>query len=203
VPDSPICHHLVVKEASDKGRGRVGSPGLIRWGAISLMLGGVMWLLLGFLATIGYLQTTPGREDVVLFIVALLFTAGGLVGLHTLQKGSYGLLGQAGFYITLVAIAARISGAVLFLAGSSAFKGFSLPLATLGMLVGFALDGVATLRAGVLPRWYGLALIVSMPVSLYVAVYYGTVLFGLILVVLGYVLWLRRGAATEQPSRVG
>jgi hypothetical protein len=195
-------HHLVVKEASDKGRDCVGTSGLIRWGAISLMLGGVMWLLLGFLATIGYLQAIPGREDVVLFIVALLFTGAGLVGLHILQKASYGLLGRAGFYIALVAIAARVLGAVLFLAGSSAFKGFSLPVATLGMLVGFVLYGVATLRARVLPRWYGLALIVSMPVSLYVAVYYGTVLFGLILVVLGCVLWLHRGAATEQPSRV-
>jgi hypothetical protein len=193
---------FVVGEASDKGRGRMASSGLIRWGAISLMLGGVMWLLLGFLATIGFLQEIPGREDVVLFIVALLFTEAGLVGLHTLQKGSFGLLGQVGFYIALVAIAARILGAGLFLAGSSAFKGFSLPVATLGMLVGFVLYGVATLRARVLPRWYGLALIASMPVSLYLAVYYGTVLFGLILVALGYVLWLRRGVATEQPSRV-
>ena len=162
-----------------------------------------MWLLLGSLATIGYLQAIPGREDVVLFIVALLFTGAGLVGLHLLQEGSCGLLGLAGFYIALVAIAARILGAVLFLAGSSAFEGFPLPVATLGMLVGFVLYGVATLRARVLPRWYGLALIVSMPVSLHLAVYYGTVLFGLILVVLGYALWLRRGAAAgQQPSCV-
>ena len=46
-----------------------------------------------------------------------------------------------------------------------------------------------------------MALIVSMPVSLPLAVY-GTVLFGLFLVVLGYVLWLRRDATTERPSRV-
>jgi hypothetical protein len=134
----------------------------------------------------------------VLFVVAHLLLAVGLVGLHALQKGSYGRLGRAGFYIALVAIAARVLGAVVFLAGSSALEWISLP-ATLGMLVGFVLYGVATLRARVLPRWYGLALIVSLPVSLPVAVY-GTVLFGLFLVVLGYVLWLRRDATTEQPS---
>ena len=179
----------------------MGSSGLVRWGAIGLMLGGVSWVVLGLSAVFGYLQAIPGREDVVLFVIALLFTAAGLVGLHTLQRASYGLLGQAGFYIALVAIAGRILGAVVFLAGSSALEWVSMP-ATLSMLVGFVLYGVATVRARVLPRWYGLALIVSMPVSLYLATYYGTVLFGLILVVLGYVLWLRRRIATEQPSRV-
>jgi len=118
-----------------------------------------------------------------------------------MQRGHYGLLGQAGFYLALVAIAGRIVGIVVYAAGSSALEGISFP-ATAGMLVGFVLYGVATLRAGVLPRWYGLVLIVSMPVSLLVPTYYGTVLFGLFLVVLGFALWSRRGAATEQPSRV-
>lgn len=178
----------------------MASSGLIRWGAIGFMLGGVTWLVLGLSARFGYLQAIPGRPDVWLFVVAHLFTVAGLVGLHTLQKESYGLLGQAGFYSALAAIAARILGAVVFLAGSSALEWISLP-ATLSMLVGLVLYGVATLRARVLPRWYGLALIVSMPVSLPLSVY-GTALFGLILVVLGYGLWLHRGAATGQPSRV-
>ncbi len=71
---------------------------------------------------------------------------------------------------------------------------------TLGMLVGFVLYGLATLRAKVLPAWYGLALVVALPVSLPLAGY-GTALFGLILLALGLALWVRRGAATEQPSR--
>ncbi len=141
----------------------------------------------------------PGREDVVLFIAALLLSAVGLVGLHTLQKGSYGRLGRVGLYIALAAVAARVLGAVVFLAGSSALEWISLP-STLGMLVGFVLYGVATLRTRVLPRWYGLALTAALPVSLPLAGY-GTILFGLFLLVLGYALWLRRDATTEQPSR--
>jgi hypothetical protein len=176
------------------------SSGLVRWGAISLMLGGAVWTVLGLSALFGYLQAIPGREDVVLFAVALLLTAVGLVGLHALQGGSYGLLGRVGLYVALVAMAARLSGAVVYLAGSTALEWISWP-GTLGMLVGFVLYGLATLRAGVLPRWYGLALIFSMPVSLPLAVY-GTTLFGLILVVLGYVLWSRKGTAIGQPSRV-
>jgi hypothetical protein len=176
------------------------ASGVIRWGAIGFILGGVTWLVLGLSARFGYLQAIPGREDAVLFIVAHLFTAAGLVGLHTLQRGSYGLLGEAGFYVALVAITARILGAVVFLAGSQALEWISLP-ATSVMLVGLVLYGVATLRARVLPRWYGLALIVCMPVSLPLSVY-GTALFGLIMAVLGYGLWSHRGAATAQPSRV-
>ena len=176
------------------------SSGLVRWGAIGLMLGGVSWIVLGLSVVFGYLQAIPGREDVVLFVVALVLTAAGLLGLHTLQKGSYGLLGQVGFYIALAAIAVRILGAVVFLAGSSALEWISMP-GTLGMLVGFVLYGVATLQGGVLPRWYGLALILALPASLPLEVY-GTALFGLVLVILGYVLWLRRGVTTEQPSRV-
>jgi hypothetical protein len=178
----------------------MGYSGLVRWGAISLMLGGAVWTVLGLSTVFGYLQAIPGREDVVLFAVALLLTAAGFVGLHALQGGSYGLLGRVGLYVALVAMAARLSGAVVYLTGSTALEWISWP-GTLGMLVGFVLYGLATLRAGVLPRWYGLALIFSMPVSLPLAVY-GTALFGLILVVLGYVLWLRKGSTTGQPSRV-
>ena len=68
----------------------MASLGLIRWGAIGFILGGLTWLVLGLAARLCYLQAIPGREDVVLYIVALLFTASGLIGLHVLQRGSYG-----------------------------------------------------------------------------------------------------------------
>ena len=168
---------------------------------MGLALGGAVWLVLGLSNVFGYLQAIPGREDVALLVLALVLTAAGLVGLYALQKESYGLLGRAGFYLVMVSLAARALGAVAFLAGSPTLEWISLP-GTLGMLVGFVIYGFATLQARVLPRWYGLALIVSMPISLPLAVY-GTELFGLILVVLGCALSLRRDITTsEHPSRV-
>ena len=178
----------------------MASSGPIRWGAVGFVLGGVVWIVLGLSAVFGYLQAIPGREDVVLYVVALLFTATALLGLHALQRSSYGLLGRVGFYVALAAVAVRLLGAVVYLAGSSALEWLS-PWGTLGMLVGFVLYGLATLRARVLPRWYGLALVVCMPVSLPLATY-GTALFGLILVVLGCALWLRKGTGSEQSQRV-
>ncbi|MGH3087676.1 MAG: hypothetical protein ACRDSJ_10225 [Rubrobacteraceae bacterium] len=179
----------------------MSSSVLIRWGAIALMLSGVAWVVLGLSALLGYLQAIPGREDVVLFVGAMLLLGAGLVGLHTLQKGSYGLLGRVGFYTALAAMAAHIATAVIFLAGNPDFQWLSAWVGTSGMLAGFVLYGVATLRARMLPRWYSLALIVVLPVTLPLA-QYGTTLFGLVLLALSYGLWLRRGAATGQPSRV-
>jgi hypothetical protein len=180
----------------------MGSSGLVRAGAIGLMLGGVVWMALGLFAVLGFLQAIPGREDVVLLIVALLLTAAGLVGMHALQGARYGLLGRAAFWIALAALLARALGAAVYLAGSSALAWISYPWGTVAMLVGFVAYGVATVRAGVLPLWYGIALAVSVPVSLPLAAY-GTVLFGLVVAVLGYALWSHKDAATERlTSRV-
>ena len=184
----------------------MASSRIVRWGAIGFMLGGVIWVVLGLSPVVGYLQAIPGREDVVLFVVAMLLTAVGLVGLHTLQKDSYGRLGRTGFYVALAAIAAHILAAVLYLAGNPAFQWLSFPVGILGMLIGFVLYGIATMRARVLPRWYGLTLAVSMPVSLglgnLLAAYWSSLLFSLFFLVLGYALWSRRSTAAEETSRV-
>ena len=184
----------------------MATSGTARWGAIGLVLGSVIWVVLGLSSVVGYLQAIPGREDVVLFVVAMLLTTAGLVGLHTLQKDSYGRLGRTGFYVALAAIAAHVLGAVLYLAGNSAFQWLSSPVGAFGMLIGFVLYGIATLRARVLPRWYGLTLAVSMPVSLglghLLAAYWSSLSFGLFFLVLGYALWSWRSTADEGASRV-
>ena len=74
-------------------------------------------------------------------------------------------------------------------------------LSTLGLV----LLGAATLRAGVLARWCGALLIVAVlgiPIYFALGNYGGAILYGLLWLALGYVLWSRREAATEQPSRV-
>jgi hypothetical protein len=85
----------------------VQSSGPVRWGAVSLTLGGAVWLILGLSNVFGYLQEIPGREDVALLVVALLLTAAGLAGLHALQGESHGFPGRAGFCVALISLAAR------------------------------------------------------------------------------------------------
>jgi hypothetical protein len=172
-----------------------------RWGAAGLVASGVAWTALGAGALSGLLEAIPGRVDVVLFVVAHLLAAVGLLGLHGAQGGAAGGLGRLGLSVTLLALAVRAAVGIAFLAGSPALERASVP-ATVAMLVGLVLYGIAVFRAGVLPRWYGVALAAAMPVSFPLGSY-GTTLFGLSLVALGVALILLPGGEDRQaPPRV-
>jgi hypothetical protein len=176
------------------------STWLQRWGGIWLAAGGAAWAILGIGALVGLLGAIPGREDVVIFVLALIFTALGLLGVHSVQGGRTGALGRLGLSVALLAIGVRAAGGIAFLAGSLALERVSQPV-TVGMLVGLVLYGVATFRAGVLPRWYGVALAAAMPISLPLDVY-GTTLFGVVLAILGIALAVGSGRAEPVSPRV-
>ncbi|MDQ3636486.1 MAG: hypothetical protein M3426_00610 [Actinomycetota bacterium] len=175
----------------------MSSSDLIRWAGLTAMLGGVAFIVMTLL---GLAIPESAWTDVV-FIVALLLVLVGLSGFHTLQKGSYGRVGRAGFYTVIVASLAQILGLVVLLAGSTALEWLIFPVGLLGVVVGFVLYGAATLQARVLPRWCGVGLIVGLPVWIVLGEY-GVILFGLLWLALGYTLWSRSGAAVERPARV-
>ncbi len=170
------------------------------------MVAGVVWVISGILAVVYQGEHAPGTfADYLVegtFAVGLVFTVIGMVGLHTLQKGNYGRIGRAGFWTVVVASLGQVLGTVALLAGSAALAWLVFPVGVLAVLVGFTLYGAATLQARVLPRWCGVGLIVGLPVAIALGLYGGNVLFGLLWLALGYVLWSRRGEAAEQPSRV-
>jgi len=87
------------------------------------------------------------------------------------------------------------------LAGSTALGWLVSPVGPLATLVGLVLYGAATVQARVLPAWYGVLLIVLMPILLLLGVY-GNIWRGLVLMVLGYGLWMHRGATPERTPRV-
>ena len=167
----------------------VGSN-LVRWGAICFLLGGLVWVVCGLLIVFGSRIMGPRPVYFFLFVVALLLTSAGLIGLHALQEGSYELIGQVGLYTVLLAFALQALGMVALLSGSSALVWLVSPVGLLGKLVGFVLYGVATLQAKVLPRWYGVALITLVPFSV-ALLFYGNIWTGLVFLILGYALWLR------------
>ncbi len=175
------------------------SSSFIRWGGLSAMLGGAAFLLLGLLGI-------PNKDvwylDAV-FVVALLFVTGGMVGFHALQRENYGRTGSAGFYAVVVATLVQIVGLVALLLGNTVLE-WLIPIGGLVVLVGFVLYGAATLRAKVLPRWCGIGFIVGLPVTIALGEVWGAMVFGVLWVAMGYALWSRREAATEQqqPARV-
>jgi hypothetical protein len=180
------------------------SSGLVRWGALGLFLGGTVWLVLGLFDLFDGLLAIPGRKDsVVLLALGLVLTAAGLVGPHASQKDRYGLLGRTGFYIAVASLLARALRDVIFLAGSQTLLQWIVRPSVLGMMVGLVLMGIATLRARVLPRWYGLTLIVSILPVLLPLRPLGTALFGVIMLVLGFALWMRSSAEQARSTPRG
>lgn len=176
------------------------SSNLIRWGGLAAMLGGVVFVT-DTVLTLTVADPSEDRWLDILFVTGILLVVVGLVGFHDLQKESYGYLGRAGFYTTVAASLLQVVGLVGFLLGSAALE-WLIMAGGLGSLVGFVLYGAAVLRAGVLPRWCGVALIFALPASIPLGEY-ASLLFGLVWLALGYTLWAQRDAYAGQPSRLG
>ena len=171
----------------------MSSSDLIRWGGLAAVMTGVVFIVDGLLGL-----AFPGAIWLeATFSAALLLMLVGLAGFHALQKESYGRIGRAGFYTIIVGSLIHVLGSMVILAGSMALD-LLIVLGNLAALVGFVLYGAATLQARALPRWCGVAFIVALPVTIVL----GNVVFGLVWLALGYVLWSRRGVASEEPSRV-
>ena len=186
----------------------MSSSNLIRWGGMAALLSGVVWVAQGLLDLI-LADPDEGNWLDVLFIVSVLLALVGLVGFHALQKGNYGRIERAGFYTVIAAASVQIVAQVGLMSGSTAVEFLDF-LGLLGVMVGFVLYGAATLQARVLPRWCGVGFIVGLPLWWVVSVVLGNeyggslggILFALLWLALGYVLWSRRGMAAEEAPRV-
>ena len=177
----------------------MSSSDLIRWGGLAAIAGGVVWVV-----DSGLLLLDMPPESVmndVLFIVAALFTIGGVVGFHAVQKDDYRRIGRGGFWTVVVATLAIVVGLIVSLLGNTALERLELfPVGTFAVFVGFALYGAATLQARVLSRWCGLGFIVGP--FMFLIGNFGGILFGLLWLALGYTLWSQGDKSVGQPSRV-
>lgn len=159
----------------------------VRWEALGAVLAGVAWL--ASFAVSSEVLGSPSYVAEGTFAVALLGTLVGLVALHTRQSRSYGTLGLAGFLAAAAGTALVLLNVLLISLGRRDLLDLLLGLGFLGMLVGFVVLGVATIRGKVLPGWCGVALIVALPVAAALGDYGGGMVLGLLWLALGYALW--------------
>ena len=167
----------------------MSSSNLIRWCGLAALLAGV-----AFIVDILLVLTVDADWTNVVYIIAALLMLAGLVGLHTLQKDNYGRIGQGGFWMVVIAILGQVAGIIVYLLGSEVLNWLVFPVGFLAVPVGLMLYGIATLQAKVLPRWCGLGLVIIPLISIVLGDY-GGILFGLLWLALGYVLWAWRGTA--------
>jgi hypothetical protein len=146
----------------------MSSSNLVRaGGGLASAAAGIL-LLVGHLLDLGgdpEYGTVLGSSSVLAAHVLLVFA---LVGLYAAQAERSGLLGSLGMVLSVVGTI-LVSGVVLVeIAGASGAEvedvlgaGLSAALVLLGglaFLIGLILFGVATMGAGVFPRWAGLLL---------------------------------------------
>jgi hypothetical protein len=178
---------------------------LIKAGAIGFVLGGMGWIAVYLLSLRMASGPPPSflplEISLWLYMGTIALSVVGLVGLHALQRGSYGGIGRAGFYTILASSLAIVAGGVGHLFGTMALEWLAYPVGMLGVIVGFSLYGVATVQARVLPRWYGIVLIVFLPISVLFGVY-DNLWVGVVQLALGSVLWTRRARPTDNAPRV-
>lgn len=180
----------------------------VRWGALGAVLASVAFVVLS-LSSLAVSGPSPYFD--VGFGIAWLLTIPGVVGLHAAQNERYGLLGRVGSIALVAGVIANTIGLVPLAVGNETLLWLSFPVGAVLLLAGFLLLGIATLRAGVLARWCGVAIIVALPLTAVVggvlgaerdADYPGVVVMGLVWLAVSYALWARSGATSERPSRV-
>ena len=192
----------------------MSSSNWIRWGALGALLAGIAWLALGLipLVILGqvalYFGGVATAEDYlleILFSIATLGMLAGIVGLHAREAPNYGRLGTAGFFAAFVGVFFLLASTVATILAGREILDWLFILGFVGSIVGFVLLGGATLRASVLPRWYGILLSVAVfgiPVYFALGNYGGAILYGLVWLGLGYGLWVERDTSAEQTTRV-
>jgi hypothetical protein len=186
---------------------------LVQWGAIGGVIAGLAWAVSDILALLfpGQEEGPIGSTSFYLIESADAIAEAGmlaaLVGLHVVQARSLGRLGVVGFAVAFVGTAlvlvSTLWAVILLDRFGTTVPGLLFGLGLLGWLVGFVLFGIATFRAGVLPRWSGL-LLVAYPLVLMagVPIEGPLILVGLLWLALGYALRTQRDMPAEQPSRV-
>ena len=228
-------HDRLVRQAL-KRRTRVGSRfgiNTLGWSGLSFLLAGLLFMVVSLVhaphLTVAAVElSSPGWVLThVLLMAALLLAFWGLVGLHIYQRERAGRLG-------LIAFALALCGTVLMV-GSLFTEAFVLPLIAAGgeglldptgplfgaklftlpvllagasFYLGYLLVGLATLRAGRLPRHAGLVLCIGAPLAILLRLVapasgiasIGVIAFGLGYMVLGYVLLVGPGRVAEQPQ---
>lgn len=185
------------------------STSLVRWGAVSALLGGAAFAALS-LESIA--RPDPERYRSALFLVPWLLSAGGIVGLHARQRERAGRLGQVGFWATFGAMLVAALGTIAYLADVDALRWLEV-VGVLVWTVGMLLLGVATVRARVVAPWAGIALAAAEPATVLTALalspwvplenegsYSGAIANGVAFLLLGVALRSAKSQPTDLPA---
>ncbi len=214
---------------------KITAASLIRWAGLSALVAGICFVVLGLLHPPNVLSSVTTTRWAIVHSLALamsLFGLLGMMGLYARQVKEAGWLGLAGFlllslwlvlilpftffevfFLPLLATEAPTfaEGFLRIFTGSATEINFGVlaalwKLSGVLLLLGGLLFGIATFRAGILPRWPAGPFAVAGPVSALLAALLphpldrlAAVPMGLGLAWLGYALWSERREHASEP----
>lgn len=190
---------------------------VIRWGGLSAMIGGTLFVLGDLLGlSLGgdfteYAGTSTFVVQQALFLLGTVLVLFGIFGVYARQVEAAGTLGLAGFLVAFLgtALLAGLSWAQLFVVPFIATEAPTLletepvgnVLSFLTFLVGWLVFGVSTLRAGVYPRAAAILLIVGAVLPLVgFIVPASAFVFGIAVAWLGLVVFSDSNVYAEQHA---
>ena len=190
----------------------MSSWALVRLAGVSAALGGVLllatdvvgWFVVRVELSAALAPPGPRGFWASAFLLAVILVLGGLVGLYAWQAPSAGVLGFIGFAAAFSGTALSVGIAWLpfsapsLALGASRASGYATETTWVGLALafaGWALLGVATMRAGVFPRTAAIALVLGAVLSFLAFVHLpGTLVLDAAIAWMG--LTLLRGRAT-------
>jgi hypothetical protein len=150
-----------------------------------------------------------GILDGTLMLLSLVLFVAGAAGLVALARrsGRFGRMGNAGVVIGAFGIAVLVAAGLiqaLFFGGDFPLMPYFVIPGVLAVIAGFLLLGIAILRAGVLPRWAALLLVVRALAMLgFNEQTWRTLMavpLGVACVAVGHALWSGDGEPTGRPT---
>ena len=182
---------------------------------------GLLYALQSWGMTLGFADKgiRKGAYEGPASTILLVGVSAAIVALHLLQRRHYGRVGTLVSIAAIVGIAMVVIGYLVSGLDSDTAFAVGIPLLTVGVVVGstgIVLLGAATIGAGVLPRWCGIALIASSPPGVAMMFFIltplvmmgdvpgdiGWALAGIPWVVVGYATFRAATQQAQQPSRV-
>ncbi len=133
---------------------RVLSPGIVRWGSLASMLGGLLFAAKAFWDRNDGPLVGADITDTLAFVLPLLFLAG-LSGLYVRTRGRLGGLGWAGFALGSIG---AVTGSVGEVVGEWPIPALGL----VALLIGLMLVGLSAISMNLLSGWSALPLVIGL-----------------------------------------
>ena len=144
---------------------------LFRWGGLALILTAVLYIVGGILVVVlpaGGLATPAAP---LVYYLGTITAVLALIALYTAQRQQTGILGFAGFLLAIIGATLYSGPQLALVAGTSGAAGWHdvwglamgnvLLIGPAAFFIGIILQGVASTRGGVLPRWSGVLLAIG------------------------------------------